>query len=134
MLYIGIDLGGTNIAAAVVNEDFEILGRAKYKTRAPRPAEEIATDMAAAARDALCEAGASVNDVAWVGVGAPGSVNPVTGEIEFSIGALMFIYDFNVRQLKLRATNGHAGREFTLNEILTLNEMLNEFAEALENK
>ena len=61
MYYIGIDLGGTNIAAAVVNERFEILGRGKYKTRCPRPAEEIADDMAAASRDALKEAGVDIS-------------------------------------------------------------------------
>ncbi len=84
MYYIGIDLGGTNIAAAVVNERFEILGRGKYKTRCPRPAEEIADDMAAASRDALKEAGVDISEVKWVGVGTPGCANPVTGEIEFA--------------------------------------------------
>ena len=31
--YVGIDLGGTNIAVGVVNEKNEIIGRAKTKTR-----------------------------------------------------------------------------------------------------
>ena len=31
MYYLGIDLGGTNIAAGVVNEQYQIIGRSKTK-------------------------------------------------------------------------------------------------------
>ena len=44
--YIGIDLGGTNIVAGVVNEAYEILAKASVKTNLPRPEQEIAADMA----------------------------------------------------------------------------------------
>ncbi len=44
--HIGIDLGGTNIVAAVVDEYGVIYGRASRKTNAPRPYQEILTDMA----------------------------------------------------------------------------------------
>ena len=43
--YVGIDLGGTNIVAGVVDERCQILAKAETKTRAPRPAEEICADM-----------------------------------------------------------------------------------------
>ncbi len=35
MYYLGIDLGGTNIAAGVVNEQYQIIGRSKTKTHVP---------------------------------------------------------------------------------------------------
>lgn len=79
--YIGIDLGGTNVAAGVVNERYEIIGRADCPTRAFHPAEEIADDMAQTARNALKDAGLTLEDVRWIGVGTPGSVNPLTGEV-----------------------------------------------------
>ena len=41
MYRIGVDLGGTNIATGVLNENNEIIGRGKVKTRAPRPAPEV---------------------------------------------------------------------------------------------
>ena len=44
--YVGIDLGGTNISAGVVNENYEIIAKASTKTNCPRPASEIAEDMA----------------------------------------------------------------------------------------
>ncbi|MDE5564182.1 MAG: ROK family protein, partial [Oscillospiraceae bacterium] len=47
--YIGIDLGGTNIVAAVVDENYNIITKASTKTNRPRPEQEIADDMAAMA-------------------------------------------------------------------------------------
>lgn len=84
MLRIGIDLGGTNIAAGVVNDKYEIVGRAKCKTALPRPAEAIAADMVKVAREAAADAGVSMEDIAFVGVGCPGTCNAETGLVEFS--------------------------------------------------
>ena len=55
--YIGIDLGGTNIVAGVVNESYEILAKASVKTNLPRPEEEIAADMAKVSQEAAEKAG-----------------------------------------------------------------------------
>lgn len=82
--YIGIDLGGTNIAAGVVDEDYKIVGKASVKTNLPRPANEICDDMAKAARMAAESAGISVEDVEWVGIGSPGTANTDTGILEYS--------------------------------------------------
>ena len=84
MYYLGIDLGGTNIAAAVVDENYKIIGTGKVKTNCPRPAEEIAEDMYKAGMMAIENSGLKLEDVAEVGVGAPGSVNPKTGFICYS--------------------------------------------------
>ncbi len=82
--YIGIDLGGTNIAAGVVNEKNEIIAQCSVKTRGERPAEQIIDDMAAVAKLAVEKAGISMADIEWVGVGAPGTANKATGTIEYS--------------------------------------------------
>ena len=58
--YIGIDLGGTNIKAGVVNEEFEIIAKATCKTNLPRPAEEICEDMAKVALEAVKNAGLEI--------------------------------------------------------------------------
>ncbi len=79
MYNLGIDLGGTNIAVGVVNENYEIVGRGKIKTNADRHEEEIIADMAKACFLALKDAGLTLDDVASVGIGAPGSVDPETG-------------------------------------------------------
>ncbi len=84
MYRIGVDLGGTNIAVGVVNEELKIVGRGKVKTRCPRPAAEIFDDIAVAVEMAVKDAGISMDEVVSVGVGTPGSVNKNNGYIEFA--------------------------------------------------
>ena len=69
--HIGIDLGGTNIAAGVVGSDFEIVAKTSVPTARPRPCRDICADMAAAALEAVKLAGLSIDDIESVGVGAP---------------------------------------------------------------
>ncbi len=82
--YLGIDLGGTNIAAGVLDESYNIIAQCSVKTNSPRPAEEIINDMASVAKDAVKKANINYDDVQWVGVGAPGTVNQDTGVVEYS--------------------------------------------------
>ncbi len=84
MYRVGVDLGGTNIAVGVVDENMKIIGRGKVKTRCPRPAAEIFDDIALAVDMAIKDAGISKDDITSVGVGTPGSVNKSNGYIEFS--------------------------------------------------
>lgn len=82
--YVGIDLGGTNIVAGLVDENYQILQKVSRKTNRPRPAEDIAADMAACTLDAIKQGGLTPNDVEWVGIGTPGIANSSTGIIEYS--------------------------------------------------
>ncbi|MDR1630904.1 MAG: ROK family protein [Oscillospiraceae bacterium] len=84
MYRIGVDLGGTNIVAGVVDEDYRIIGRAKTKTKAPRPAAEIMDDIAKVVFAAAKDANISMDEVASVGMGTPGTVNKGTGVIEYA--------------------------------------------------
>lgn len=84
MYRIGVDLGGTNIATGVIDENYKIIGRGKVKTRAPRPAEAIFDSIKEAVDMAVVNAGISYDEIISVGVGTPGSVNKDTGAIEFS--------------------------------------------------
>ena len=84
MYRIGVDLGGTNIATGILDENNKIIGRGKVKTRAPRPAAEIFDSIKESVEMAIADAGISIDDVKSIGIGTPGSVNKATGEIEFS--------------------------------------------------
>lgn len=84
MYRLGIDLGGTNIAVAVVDENYNIVGRAKVKTDAHRPAEEICDSIAEASRQAVKEAGLKIEDIASAGIGTPGSVIPSEGIVTYA--------------------------------------------------
>ncbi len=82
--YIGIDLGGTNIKAGVVDEQFNIISKATCKTNLPRPGEDICKDMADIALQAVDNAGLTLNEIESVGIGTPGTANSATGIIEYS--------------------------------------------------
>lgn len=84
MYSIGIDLGGTNIAVGVVNEQYEIVGKGKLKTNKNATARQIVDDMAKAVTLALENAGLTMKEIAHVGIAAPGTVNPETGEVAYA--------------------------------------------------
>lgn len=84
MYYLGIDLGGTNIAAGIVDGNYRITARANRKTQVPCSPDEICRQIADTAFDALKNAGITLKDVPWVGIGTPGAVNRDTGIVEFS--------------------------------------------------
>ncbi len=82
--YVGIDLGGTNIVAGVVDEEYNIISKASTKTNCPRPEKEIADDMAKMAIEAVKNAKLTMDQIEWIGVGTPGIANSKKGIIEYS--------------------------------------------------
>lgn len=81
MYKLGIDLGGTNIVAGVVDDNYNIVATSKVKTNLPRPAEEVIDDMVKAANMAIENAGLKVSDIESMGVGSPGAIDPVHGVV-----------------------------------------------------
>ncbi len=84
MYRLGIDLGGTNIVAGVIDKDYRVVSKAKVKTNAPRPAEDIIDDMARVTLETIEKAGLTVSDIVAAGVGTPGSVDPTTGMVTYA--------------------------------------------------
>ena len=83
MYTIGIDLGGTNIVASVVDDDYNIIGTSKTPANSPRSADEIFDDIADVCEEAVKTAGLTMEDIDSVGMGTPGTVNQ-DGVIEFA--------------------------------------------------
>lgn len=83
MVYIGIDLGGTNIAVGVVDEEGKILAQCSTPTLYQRPYQEIVRDMALCAGKALKEAGCPQEDVHSIGIGIPGVADQKEGKVIF---------------------------------------------------
>ena len=83
MVYIGIDLGGTNIAVGVVSEAGSILAEASTKTLAQRPYQDLVKDMADCAKKALAKAELTVDDVKSIGIGIPGTADQEKGLVIF---------------------------------------------------
>ena len=104
MYRLGIDLGGTNIVAAVVDEKYKIVARASCKTAVPRPEEEICDSMAEVALKAVTKAKITLDDIKTVGIGVPGAVNPETGVIEYA--ANLFFHNWTIVSMMQERLNG----------------------------
>ncbi len=77
---IGIDVGGTNIAAGVVDENNHIIRKASVKT-----AEHSSpTAMIKAIGGLVKELSKGLDDIEAVGVGVPGTAEPDTGKILYA--------------------------------------------------
>lgn len=87
--YIGVDVGGTNIACGIVNEECEIVARSKVKTnergRESAPEySEVLEEIKSSVRIACDEAGIKPTEAHSIGIGCPGMCNAETGILEYS--------------------------------------------------
>ena len=81
---IGIDLGGTTMTAGLVDENYDIVGKITWATRLPRPAADLEKALADLCRAVARENKVAFSDIAYVGIGTPGSVNFNTGFVGFN--------------------------------------------------
>lgn len=77
--YLGLDVGGTQLVAGVVDAHYRIVAKASLPAGAGRPIEQITTDMARVSREAVAAAGLTVAAMSSWGIGMPSYVNPKTG-------------------------------------------------------
>ena len=82
--YLGIDLGGTNIAVGVLDEEHRFLAKTSTPTLSRRGFEAVVADMADAAVRALAQANLTADDVEYIGIGAPSTMNPFNHHIIFA--------------------------------------------------
>lgn len=83
-LYIGVDLGGTNIGAGIVDEEGSILVKDEVPTGSSRPYDEIIKDMADLIGEILKQGGYELSDVESIGIGSPGCIDNEQGEVVFA--------------------------------------------------
>ena len=76
--YLGLDVGGTNLVAGVMNDEFQILAKCSLPAGAGRSIEEITGDMAAVSSEAVAKAGLTMDDIGGWGIGMPSCVNKKT--------------------------------------------------------
>ena len=84
MYRIGVDLGGTNIAVGIVNDNMELVYKSSVPTGATRPGEEIVADIAMLCRKVCDEVGVALSDIKSIGIATPGIANHDTGVVEYA--------------------------------------------------
>lgn len=104
MYYLGVDVGGTNIAVGIVDGQNNIIAKASHKTPVPCSEEVFCDTIVEVCADALQRAGITMNDVPWIGIGCPGTVNRATGIIEFANN--LYFKNFRLREMIAERTDG----------------------------
>ena len=75
-LYIGVDLGGANFAAGIVDENGNIFCKKSVKTNLPKPEAELEQDIYNLCKSLCSENNYSLEkDITALGIGTPGSVD-----------------------------------------------------------
>lgn len=78
---ITVDLGGTKILTALLNEKAEIIARDKVPTNISKGPEHIVELVAGTINNVLKESSLEQKDIQAIAMGVPGTVNPHTGMI-----------------------------------------------------
>ena len=83
-MYIGIDLGGTNIAVGLVDDSGKIIAKDSTPTLNEREYPEIIKDMIFLSEKIVADAGLSMNDIKGIGIGSPGSIDYKRGRVAYA--------------------------------------------------
>lgn len=80
-LFVGVDLGGTNIKAGLLDDQANLLARLSIATEAEHGPDHVIARIVQAIDQVLAQAGLPRQDVAGVGIGAPGAMSHKKGLI-----------------------------------------------------
>ncbi len=84
MKYVGVDIGGTNLKAGLVDERGELLATQKMKVASIVDSEGLAWTIASLVQELSHLADVPLTEVASVGVGVPGTVEIRSGSINYT--------------------------------------------------
>ncbi len=83
-MYVGIDLGGTNIAIGLVEDNYDIIAKGSVPTGKERPFVDIIYDAAQLIQNLLAETGKTAADIQCIGMGSPGVPDADNGIIIYA--------------------------------------------------
>lgn len=102
--YIGVDLGGTNIQAGLVDgSSLAVLFREKKKTKAEAGPEAVVGRIAECINKVIEDAQLRVTDISGIGIGAPGAVDVSNGMVLNAVNLRWKNYSL-VRAMKQHTT------------------------------
>ena len=78
-LYLGIDIGGTNVKIGIFEHDMNIIAKASVPTRADMGPEFVVERICDTVKDILKDSGHSLDDLQAVGIGTPGPADYKAG-------------------------------------------------------
>ncbi|MHB1001519.1 MAG: ROK family protein [Armatimonadota bacterium] len=81
---VGVDLGGTNVRAAVTDKEGHILGQGRRPSLAMEEPEVTISQIIQSIKDAVKDAGIKESDICGIGMGVPGRHNSKQGIVMWS--------------------------------------------------
>ncbi len=84
MYYLGVDLGGTNIAIGIVDKDGRILNKASVHTPSNSDYKDVVAAMIELSKKLIFDNNLSLSDFEAVGIGCPGSIDYKKGSVAYS--------------------------------------------------
>lgn len=79
--YVGIDLGGTNVKAGLVDTNTNVLAKLQVPTQVEAGPDKVIAVMTDAARQVVERENINMDQVASIGIGSPGSIDYEAGVI-----------------------------------------------------
>jgi len=80
-LYVGVDIGGTNVKSGIVDENGTILARDERKTLAHESLEAPVNQIVDSISEVVRRGGAAISDIGGIGIGSPGPLSAREGKI-----------------------------------------------------
>jgi len=82
--YIGVDIGGTNIKAGVVDDGYNLLSSVSVKTNSVNGYESVVKAIYEAIEKAVAQTGVAMDDIKSIGVGCPGTMDSENGVVLYA--------------------------------------------------
>lgn len=82
--YIGVDIGGTNIKAGVVDENAQLVSKISLKTNAADGYKSVLAVIIDAVEQAVQLSGEDIDRIKTIGVGCPGTMDNENGTVLYS--------------------------------------------------
>ncbi len=80
-IYVGIDIGGTNVKIGIFSDNISLLGKTSVPTEADMGSEDVVGRIVEAVNGLLAEAALGSDDITAIGIGTPGPADYPNGII-----------------------------------------------------
>ncbi|MGB3366795.1 MAG: ROK family protein, partial [Acidaminobacteraceae bacterium] len=74
-MYIGVDLGGTNIVTGLVSKEGKIIDSCSIPTESILGPEVIINKISESVKEVMCKKDIDINQISSIGIGIPGIAN-----------------------------------------------------------
>ena len=99
MYYLGVDVGGTNIATGIVDNEGKIIKKVSVETQGYKTSEEITKNIYSTIEAVIKETKLEKKDFGYIGVGIPGCVDNAEGKVILTENMNLTGFEF-VKELK----------------------------------